>query len=183
MSQPSSTTFAEPPVGADGLIDIFAVANRISGSPEVRPSGVDLAALDRDTPAAASSPFAQAAPAPVAAPQVDEQQLLRLVNEVAAEQSGDPDPPDGAVRVDLLDAKAETTVGTFVVLGGDDWPTRVTSWMRDPEKWYDWAMAVLATDDDRDLWRAVDPTNRQTGRFINDFLIATGSVSAPKGQR
>ncbi len=179
MTQPSSTAFAEPPIGPDGLLDITMIARRVTDEPVTRRAPIDLAALDAATPAAPASPFIQSAQAPQET--ASDHQLL--VNEVAQEQPTEPDLPEGAVRVDLRDPKGETVVGTFVVLGGDDWPTRVTSWMRDPEKWYEWAMAVLATDDDRDLWRALDPTNRQTARFIDALLIATGSIPAPKGQR
>lgn len=181
-----TTQYAEPPIGPDGLLDITTIARRTIGNPEVVSSGIDLAALDAATPDAPRSPFgpAPAAPAPAPAapgqPTASNHQLL--VNEVAMEQPGDPDLPEGAVRIDLRDPKGEAAVGTFVVLGGDDWPSRVTPYMRDPERWHEWAMAVLATDDDKDLWRALDPTNRQTSRFINDFLSATGALPAPKAQ-
>ncbi len=179
MSQPSSTAFAEPPIGPDGLLDITAIARRVADEPVAHRAPLNLAALDAATPAAPAGPFIQTAAQPE---QASDHQLL--LNEVAAEQPTKPGLlPEGAVEVDLRDRTGKTVVGTFVVLGGDDWPTRVTSWMRDPEKWYEWAMAVLATDDDRDLWAAIDPTNRQTSAFINAYLVATGALPAPKGQR
>ena len=68
MSQP--TAYAEPPIGPDGLLDIATVARRIGGSPEVRSSGIDLAALDAATPMAPVGPLglpvAQPTPAPAA---------------------------------------------------------------------------------------------------------------------
>lgn len=173
------TAYAEPPIGPDGLIDIASFARRVDSAAPQQRTPLDLAALDAATPAAPTGPFAQMTQRPEP---VSDHTLL--VNEVAAADAPtEPDLPEGAVRIDLRDPKGETVVGTFVVLGGDDWPTRVTSWMRDPERWYEWAMAVLATDDDKDLWRTLDPTNRQTSRFINDFLTATGALPAPKGQR
>lgn len=183
-------TFTGPPIGPDGLIDIMAIARRATEEPAPQRAPLDLAALDAATPAAPVGPFvqmaAQPAPTPTPAPatiepQSNDHQLL--VNEVAATDSPTkPGLPEGAVEVDLLDATGETVVATFVVLGGDDWPSEINPWMRDPMKWHEWAMAVLANDDGKLLWQALRPTNRQTSRFITAYLVKTGALPAPKEQ-
>ncbi len=172
MTQATGTVFAEPPIGPDGLLDITAIARRVEGGPEVKPSGVDLAALDRDTPAATTSPFAaltQQAAAPV-----DDHTLL--VNEVAAtEQSANPDLPEGACVVPLHNRTGDV-IAELIVLHPDDWPSSINDAVNDPRRWTEWALTVLATDEARDLWRAVNPKNRETARFINDWNVASGNV-------
>ncbi len=104
--------------------------------------------------------------------------LELLVNETVAEGQTHPDLPDGAVRVPLYANDGTTLVHEFVVLHSDDWPASANE---DPDhmRYYSWAVKVLATDDDKDMWRALDPTNRQAQRFVREWMRAIGQD--PKG--
>jgi len=96
-----------------------------------------------------------------------------LVNEVAAEGQARPDLPDGAVLVPLYAKDGTTLVHEFAVLHPDDWPSSANE---DPDqrRVYSWALKVLATEDDRDMWKALDPTNRQASAFINAWIRIAG---------
>ncbi len=105
--------------------------------------------------------------------------LELLVNETVAEGQTHPDLPDGATLVPLYAKDGATLVHTFAVLHGDDWPASANE---DPEtaRYYSWALKVLATDDDKAMWRVLDPTNRQASRFVKDWMRLVGQD--PKGE-
>lgn len=179
MSQPTGTAFAEPPIGPDGLIDVISIATRTTGEPAVRRAPLDLAALDAATPAAPVGPLGlPTSPSAPRQPQVSDHQLL--INEVATQGSAEPGMPEGAVTVPLHN-KAGETVAEFVVLHPDDWPSSANAEVTNPMTWTSWATKVLATDEQKDLWRAIDPTNWQVGRFIDSWNSASGNASG-KGQ-
>lgn len=180
MTMQGNTTFAEPPVGPDGLIDITAIARRVDSAPAPQRAPLDLAALDAATPAAPTAPFAQQTPVQPEQPQVSDHQLL--LNEVANEQPTTDRPddvPQDALKVPLHNRDGEI-VAEFWVLHPDDWPSSANE---DPDykRYFSWALKVLATEEQKDLWRALDPTNREAGQFVSDWVIATGAD--PKGAR
>lgn len=97
--------------------------------------------------------------------------LLRA--EVANEAKPRDDLPEGAVSVPLHNRAGEV-VAVFGVLHPDDWPSSANE---DPQgqRLYTWALKVLATEEDRALWRALDPPNREVARFIDDWSAASGN--------
>jgi hypothetical protein len=99
--------------------------------------------------------------------------LELLVNETVAEGRTLDGLPDGAVLVSLYEKDGTTLVHEFAVLHPDDWPASANE---DPDqrRIYTWALKVLATDDDKAMWRAIDPTNRQANQFINSWIRAAG---------
>ncbi len=107
-----------------------------------------------------------------------------LIAETAAEGQTRTDLPDGAVLVSLYDPKGDTVVHEFAILHPDDWPSSANE---DPEtgRFFSWAVKVLATDEDKDMWRALDPTNRQASRFIREWQRVVGQdpkgAAAPSG--
>ncbi len=119
-----------------------------------------------------------APPAPDSTVQVEPSDLDRIVNEVAAEKPTRTDLPDGAVVVPLHTADGNTVVHEFAVLHPDDWPSSANE-DPDMQRYYSWALKVLVTDDDKDMWRAIDPTNRQSRRFVAEWMRTVGQD--PKG--
>jgi hypothetical protein len=110
----------------------------------------------------------------------DPSDLDLLVAETAAENGGQtrPDLPDGAVVVPLHDRDGTTVVHEFVILHPDDWPSSANE-DPDAQRFYSWALKVLASDDDKNMWRALDPTNRQSRAFVVAWMRAVGRD--PKG--
>src|SRR5688572_35273 len=104
--------------------------------------------------------------------------LELIVAETVAEGQARPDLPEGAVLVPLYAMDGTTLVHTFAVLDPEDWPSSANE-DPDMQRYYSWALKVLATDDDRDMWRAIDPRNRQSRRFVQEWMRAVGHD--PKG--
>jgi hypothetical protein len=102
-----------------------------------------------------------------------------LVAETAAEGQARTDLPEGAIVIPLYAKDGVTLVHEFAVLHPDDWPSSANE---DPDqrRVYSWALKVLATDGDKAMWRALDPTNRQASEFINTWIRAAGQD--PKGE-
>jgi len=100
--------------------------------------------------------------------------LELLKNEVAAETQARPDLPEGAVVVPLY-TKDGNVVAEFAVLHPDDWPSSANEDVNS-QRYYSWALKVMATDTDADLWRTLDPPNRAVIRFINDWQTASGNA-------
>jgi hypothetical protein len=105
--------------------------------------------------------------------------LELLVAETAAEGQAREDLPEGAIVVPLYAKDGTTVVHEFGVLHPDDWPSSANE---DPDqrRVYSWALKVLATEDDKNMWKALDPTNRQASAFINSWIRAAGQD--PKGE-
>lgn len=104
-----------------------------------------------------------------------------LKAEVAAESKPRDDLPEGAVLVPLHNRAGEV-VATFAVLHPDDWPCSAAEDVNNTvmPRIFTWALKVLATEDDRNLWRAIDPSNRAASQFIEDWQRASGND--PKGR-
>lgn len=108
--------------------------------------------------------------------------LELLVAETAAEGQTRTDLPDGAIVVPLYAKDGVTVVHEFGVLHPDDWPSSANE---DPESgyFYSWAMKVLATDEDKAMWRALDPTNRQANRFVREWQRVAGQDPKDAAER
>lgn len=102
-----------------------------------------------------------------------------LKAEVATEGKPRDDLPEGAVLVPLHDRSGEV-VATFAVLHPDDWPSSANEDVNS-QRYFTWALKVIADDDGRDLWRAIDPRNREVVEFINSWNRVSGND--PKGGR
>lgn len=105
--------------------------------------------------------------------------LELLVNETVAEGQTRNDLPEGAALVPLYAKDGTTLIHEFAVLHPDDWPSSANE-DPDMQRYYSWALKVLATDTDRDMWRAIDPTNRQSRAFVIAWMRAVGQD--PKGE-
>lgn len=96
-----------------------------------------------------------------------------LQAEVASEGKPRPDLPEGAVRVPLY-ARDGVLVHEFAVLHPDDWPSSANEDVNS-QRYFTWARKVMATDEDRLLWEATDPRNREVVGFINAWQAASGN--------
>lgn len=93
---------------------------------------------------------------------------LELIQaEVATETVKHDNLPEGAVLVPLGDT-------VVAVLHPDDWPSSANEDVN-AERFLTWALKVLATDEDKALWLAMDPINRQVGQFLLDWQKAIGA--------
>lgn len=104
-------------------------------------------------------------------PTASDLELLRA--EVATEGKPRDDLPEGAVLVPLHNRAGEV-VATFAVLHPDDWPSSANEDVNS-QRYFTWGTKVLATPDDVDLWRAIDPKNREVVEFINSWNRASGN--------
>lgn len=107
----------------------------------------------------------------VTPPPVSDLDLLQA--EVAAEGKPRDDLPVGAVLVPLHDRSGKV-VATFAVLHPDDWPSSANEDVNS-QRYFSWATKVMATPDAADLWRALDPRNREVVQFINTWQAASGN--------
>lgn len=108
-----------------------------------------------------------------------QKELDLLVAETAAEARTHPDLPEGAVIVPLY-GRDEEVLAELAVLHPDDWPSSANEDVNG-QRYYSWGSKVMATDDDSTLWRALDPTNRQAIRFINDWTRLSGNDQGKGG--
>ncbi len=99
--------------------------------------------------------------------------LELIVAETVAEGQARPDLPEGAIVVPLYAKDGVTLVHEFAVIHPDDWPSSANE-DPDMQRYFSWALKVLATDDDKDMWRALDPTNRQSRAFVRGWMRAVG---------
>lgn len=96
-----------------------------------------------------------------------------LLNELAAEGRAEPDLPEGAVIVPLHD-RDDNVVARFVVLHPDDWPSSAIE-DANTQRFYSWGLKVLASEEGRLLWQAIDPKMREAIRFMNDWQVSSGN--------
>lgn len=149
----------------------------VSDAERARHDAIAMAEAERMlTAVRAGTTNRTAAAAPVAPTPNRDLDLLR--NEVATE-TVTPDLPEGAVRVPLHD-RAGNVVAEFVVLHPDDWPSSANEDVN-TQRYFSWALKVLATEEEKRLWRALDPKNREAVEFINRWQVTSGNLDAGKG--
>lgn len=119
----------------------------------------------------------RAAAADNGTPPAGDLELLKA--EVATEIQARDDLPEGAVTVPLHDRAGEV-VAEFVVLHPDDWPSSANEDVNS-QRYFSWALKVMATSADVERWRTIDPRNREVVGFINEWQARSGNLDPGKG--